>query len=97
MPNESFEKYMSKWNLNYFQVDVGPMNILMSAIVVGYNDISEIFDNNGETHISTLINCDSHLFNIYDTEGKLVRQHSQTIKGLPNGVYIINGRKILVK
>ena len=97
VPNESFEKYMSKWNLNYFQVDVGPMNILMSAIVVGYNDISEIFDNNGETHISTLINCDSHLFNIYDTEGKLVRQHSQTIKGLPNGVYIINGRKILVK
>lgn len=97
VPNESFEKYMSKWNLNYFQVDVGPMNILMSAIVVGYNDISEIFDNNGETHISTLINCDSHLFHIYDTEGKLVRQHSQTIKGLPNGVYIINGRKILVK
>lgn len=95
VPNESFETYMSKWNLNNSHVD--PTNILKSAIVVGYNDISEIFDNNGENHISTLINCDSHLFNIYDTEGKLVRQHSQTIKGLPNGVYIINGRKILVK
>lgn len=37
------------------------------------------------------------IFNIYSIDGKLVRQNSDSAVGLNKGVYIINGKKVVVK
>ena len=37
------------------------------------------------------------VFDVYDLHGYKVRTKVSTIKGLPKGVYVINGRKVLVK
>ena len=37
------------------------------------------------------------IFNIYSIDGKLVRQNSNSKMGLNKGVYIINGKKVVVK
>jgi hypothetical protein len=36
-------------------------------------------------------------FNIYTTTGVLVKQNATSTEGLPAGIYISNGRKIVVK
>lgn len=38
---------------------------------------------------------DEKLFNIYDVQGRLVRRNVNSLNGLPNGMYIVNGRKIV--
>ena len=35
--------------------------------------------------------------NIYDLNGRLVRQNATTLEGLRPGIYIVDGRKVLVK
>jgi hypothetical protein len=40
---------------------------------------------------------DNKPFNIYSTTGVLVRQNATSTEGLPAGIYISNGRKIVVK
>ena len=35
--------------------------------------------------------------NIYDMNGRLVRGNAYTTNGLPNGMYLINGKKIIIK
>ena len=37
------------------------------------------------------------IFNIYSIDGKLVRQNSDSKVGLQKGIYIINGKKVIVK
>lgn len=34
---------------------------------------------------------------VYSVSGRKVRQNAKTLKGLPTGVYIVNGRKVVVK
>ena len=35
--------------------------------------------------------------NIYNIQGRMVRPKATTLEGLPNGVYIVNGKKLVVK
>ena len=35
--------------------------------------------------------------NIYDLNGRLVRQNAKSLEGLPRGLYIVDGRKVLVR
>ena len=37
------------------------------------------------------------IFNIYSIDGKIVRQDSNSKVGLPQGIYIINGKKVVIK
>lgn len=39
----------------------------------------------------------SKLFDVYDTQGRKVRSQTTILKDLPKGVYIVNGRKQVVK
>ena len=53
--------------------------------------IEEIFEN---------VNEDSHLtgtFDVYDLSGRKVAHQVTSLDGLPNGIYIVNGKKILKK
>ena len=40
---------------------------------------------------------DSSTFDIYTLTGMKVRSHATTLDGLPKGIYLVNGRKVLVK
>jgi hypothetical protein len=40
---------------------------------------------------------DSAAFNVYSVSGLLVRKNVRTLEGLPAGLYVVNGKKILVK
>ena len=33
-------------------------------------------------------------FDVYDLKGNLLRSQSQTLRGLPKGIYVVNGKKI---
>ena len=35
--------------------------------------------------------------NVYDLSGRLVRKNATSVKGLANGVYLLNGKKYIVK
>ena len=35
--------------------------------------------------------------NVYNVQGRMVRPKATTLKGLPSGVYIVNGQKVVVK
>ena len=41
------------------------------------------------------INMDSKPFDIYNMQGRKVRHEATSLDGLPKGVYIINGRKVV--
>lgn len=36
-------------------------------------------------------------FTVYTLQGVLVREQATTLNGLPNGIYIVNGKKVIVK
>ena len=38
-----------------------------------------------------------YTFDIYDMSGRMVRKGTTTTDGLKSGLYIINGRKVLVE
>ena len=40
---------------------------------------------------------DGQTFDVYNTQGLKVRSKTTTLKGLPRGIYVVNGHKILVK
>ena len=35
--------------------------------------------------------------NVYNVQGRMVRSKATTLDGLPKGVYIVNGRKVVVR
>lgn len=39
----------------------------------------------------------SELFNVYSIDGRLVKGKTQSVVGLPQGIYVINGKKVVVK
>lgn len=39
----------------------------------------------------------THPVNVYNVQGRMVRSQATTLEGLPSGVYIVNGRKIVIK
>ena len=41
--------------------------------------------------------CDGSTFDVYTTTGVRVRSNTTTLKGLPKGIYVVNGRKFAIK
>ena len=35
--------------------------------------------------------------NLYDLNGRIVRRGTTSLEGLPRGIYIVNGKKALIK
>lgn len=58
--------------------------------------INVLFDDTTGIHAATTEQLES-IFNIYSIDGKLVRQNSDSKVGLEKGIYIINGKKVIVK
>lgn len=53
--------------------------------VIEHDGIADIIANGGKA------------FDVYDVAGRKVRTGSTTLEGLPAGIYVVNGKKILVK
>ena len=49
-----------------------------------------------ETGINGIV-YDGVSFDVYDLQGRKVRQNVTTLKGLPSGIYIVNGKKIAIR
>ena len=49
-----------------------------------------------EDAIASLI-AQGKAFDVYTTTGVKVRSNATSLKGLPRGIYMINGKKVLVK
>lgn len=49
-----------------------------------------------ETGINGVV-YDGVSFDVYDLQGRKVRQNVTTLKGLPSGIYIVNGKKIAIR
>ena len=56
------------------------------------NGVLTVTESSGIVTIST-----THPMNVYDTHGRLVRAKATTLKGLPKGIYIVNGQKVVIK
>jgi hypothetical protein len=54
-------------------------------------------------HLEVLVSAgiaeimNTSVFNVYSIHGRLVRANASTLQGLPAGIYVVNGHKILVK
>ena len=44
-----------------------------------------------------IISDDGKPFDVYNIQGRKVKANTTTLKGLPSGIYIVNGRKLMVK
>jgi hypothetical protein len=51
----------------------------------------------GVTNAIAQLQMDDSPANVYNIQGQLVRKEATTLKGLPQGVYLWRGRKIIVK
>lgn len=49
------------------------------------------------TDISSVLQNGSAIFDVYSATGTLLKRNATSIEGLPTGIYIINGKKILIK
>lgn len=62
-------------------------------------EINIVFDNGNETTGINSLDTEmvSKLFNVYSLDGKVVRKNTDSVINLPKGIYIINGKKMVVK
>lgn len=58
--------------------------------------INVVFDDATGIHAATTEQLEG-IFNIYSIDGKLVRQNTESKIGLEKGIYIINGKKVVIK
>ena len=56
------------------------------------NGILTVTESTGIATISV-----THPVNVYNVQGRMVRSKATTLDGLPKGVYIVNGRKVIVR
>lgn len=52
---------------------------------------------NGATSIGGVVVSADHPQDVFSVSGQLVRRHATSLRGLPMGVYIVDGRKVTVK
>ena len=50
----------------------------------------------GETGIANIVINNNVPFDVYDINGRKIRNRVKTIEGLPKGLYIVNGKRILI-
>lgn len=63
------------------------------------NELDMVVSNTVITGIDEINNTASHANegNVYTMDGRLVRSHAQSLDGLAKGLYIVNGKKVIVK
>ena len=71
-------------------------------VVGGYAKNYEIIPVNGTLTITKPVgimdvDTDGKTFDVYTVTGRKVRHQVTTLKGLPSGVYIVNGVKVVVR
>lgn len=91
---QSGYKYMSKGYRAYFKY-IGPTGAKPSSYDI------QVFDTDG-TEVTGVINMtvdgeQNDTGNIYNLNGQLIRTNSSSTEGLAKGVYIVNGKKVIVK
>lgn len=77
-------------------VSVRPFRAYITVPVASGAKINVVFDDATGIHAATTEQLES-IFNIYSIDGKLVRQNTDSKIGLEKGIYIINGKKVVVK
>ncbi len=63
---------------------------------VGWKDFKNILAI-GTTAINGVVVSEGKPFDIYNMQGRKVKANTTTFNGLPSGVYIVNGKKVMVK
>ena len=51
----------------------------------------------GGTDINSIMISNGKPFDVYNLQGRKVKANTTSFSGLPSGVYIVNGKKIMVK
>lgn len=78
------------------EVTINPFRAYLQTAAATGAKINVFFNDATGIHTATTEQLES-IFNIYSIDGKLVRQNSNSKMGLNKGVYIINGKKVVVK
>lgn len=66
-----------------------------NSIRFSYNDVEVVFAS-GESGIQS-IRVDGKSNNVYSINGIKVRENTTSLEGLPKGIYIVDGKKVVVK
>lgn len=77
-------------------VSVRPFRAYITVPAATGAKINVVFDDATGIHAATTEQLES-IFNIYSIDGKLVRQNTDSKIGLEKGIYIINGKKVVIK
>ncbi len=51
---------------------------------------------NSASGVSIVKSTKGQMFDVYNVQGQLVRKHARDLKGLPKGIYVVNGVKIVL-
>ncbi len=62
----------------------------------GWKDFKKIYAI-GATAINGIVISEGKPFDVYNLQGRKVKANTTTFSGLPAGVYIVNGKKVMVK
>ena len=71
---------------------IGGRSLTLSRVKeIRFSVVTEIVDGINE------VEQQSSVAHIYGMDGRLVRRDATTTEGLPKGIYIMNGKKVVVK
>lgn len=73
---------------NMAQIDNFSVSAIMQGAETSYPSVSGI---------ETIKNVASENYNVYNQCGVMVKKNAKDLNGLPNGLYIVNGKKYVVK
>lgn len=62
----------------------------------GWKDFKKIYAI-GTNAINGIVVSEGKPFDVYNLQGRKVKANTTTFSGLPAGVYIVNGKKVMVK
>lgn len=87
------KKYALKGFRGWFKRETPPLNSKGNVITI------ELCDNDGT--VTEIVNIDNNgnatiPYNIYNVYGQKVRGNTQSTEGLARGIYIVNGKKVMV-
>lgn len=71
--------------------------VLKSMAVSGWDDLDDLGNTTSIDEILEENGIFTRGANVYDLNGVLVRKNTHTIQGLPKGIYVVNGKKYVVK
>ena len=76
-----------------------PVSANAKGIEIDINGVVDLTLANGTTGIDDIAADDNNTIsgNVYSISGTLVRPNATSLNGLPNGIYIVNGKKYVVK